>query len=151
MSVIIIIGIITMILTHYHPHCYFNGLFCSLLSVFWNLCLQTPRFHWQVVPKELSRKLWLFQEEGLDRLLSDRYGWVEDGIVGEIISPCLLILSASLESIDGHSCLASAAPWTWRKWLLSITWVSLPVKWEVSTQGYWYKCSQGQRGPEWER
>lgn len=33
-----------------------------------------PVFPLQMVPKELSRKLWSFQKQGLDGLLSDWYG-----------------------------------------------------------------------------
>lgn len=73
-----------------------------------------------MVPKELSRKLWSFQEEGLDRLLSDRYGWVEN-VVREIMLSCLLILSAGLESVDGNFCLACATDWIWGSHSLSVT------------------------------
>lgn len=40
-----------------------------------------------MVPEELSRKLWPSQKEGLDGLLSDWYGCVEESVVREIMLP----------------------------------------------------------------
>lgn len=136
---ILMIIAIVVILMNYSARC------CHFLKS----CLQTPCFHWQMVPKELSRELWPFQEEGLDRLLSDRYGWVEDSLPPNFI--CKFGVS-------------------WCEFLLSLCcWLDvekpvavynmgfLPLRGEVSIQGCWYKCSLWQtehtdaREPGWKR